>query len=638
MNLGSEIRRTDTQQDDRSSERIDVNFPTVQEPSPASPPTRGSKAAEVGKGKKVLPGASQPSDPQPQSPPVPVVKIPEEGTDEAILKRPAKSSSYESDFYNNPTLLSRLILNQKYGGAIRRVFNNPEEAKVWVCAKRMLGHRTSSIPEHREQEVEGITYSYSIRQLPIHLACSNLSRTHDFQTRRLLNELISVLIFAFPEGAHEADHRQRLPIQEAVWYGAAPDTISLFLMANPEAINFKDKLGRSLLDLNRHRTGLEKESVQLLLSRDANFWFGARAEAAVRLQHNTISFPSASKSIHSMSVLASSAADEESIITSFPLQPEVEPDEILPLSWNQLEKRAIATEQILTEVNERNYELSKRVEALTTIDQAQGSELVKELTRLNQQNVLLNEKLLGIENLLVSTLMTGDEAHDQQNRLALAEISSLMGLSEKSSLSGSLQPVLQVTREAKALHKELSQKHTRQRERIRKLRHFFEEYFVKGEDNESSSFDKKSLSGESGESLISALTDVSARPHFRRGMSHPAAVDRTPPQSQHELDDLDAILRFAAAKEQTRRLGGGGGGVRQQHRRTRSSDTDDLSAIFHWAASKDIMDPKRPRQPSVTSSWSPASPKGQLQSSPPKKKIRPQYQKDLELPALLPSD
>ena len=107
----------------------------------------------------------------------------------------------------------------------------------------------------------------------------------------------------------------------------------------------------------------------------------------------------------------------------------IKQEEIPSLSWEQMERRSFAAEQMLTEINERNYDLSKRVDALTTLDQVQGAELMRELVRLDHENLILSQKLHGIERLLKSHLLSG-------NRLALAEISSLAGLSEETSLTG----------------------------------------------------------------------------------------------------------------------------------------------------------------------------------------------------------
>jgi hypothetical protein len=655
MNLREEIRSTGMPQDGRNADRIELDFRSPAAPESArggggaghkltatAPDSKGYRYTtpklELRTEEKIpvspVASRSESQTVSPEAPPIRVVETPPEGTNEEHVKRRRKSvPGGETDFYSKPTMLSRLILNQKYGGAIRRVFNHPEEAKVWVCAKRARKKRST------EGATEGSTEEgaiYTIRQLPVHIACSSLSRTHDSYMSRLLNELISVLIFAYPEGAHEEDHRARLPIHEAIWYGAAPDTVALFLMAKPEAIHVKDNQGRSLAELNKYRNGSGKESIQHLLNQGIDFWIHARAEATTRLQHNNIRFPSDSHTISSTSVLASATAEDDTILTTFSHQPEFEPDEISPLSWDQLEKRLIASEQILTTINERNFELTKQVEALTLIDQAKGAELVRELTRMSEESALLNAKLHSIENLCAQHFLTGDAEHDKPYEQALSEMSSLVGLSDSSQASREQQqPVLQVTKDAMALHKALSTVHTRQRERIRKMRHIVEDLVVARHTSEEQDPDVDSLE----DSAISALTNHSARSHLirtmpRHGPINPVVVDRTPPpSSRQQMDDLDAILRFAAARDKARLCAGG------DRRASRMPQTDDLDAILQWATTKDDSRLKQAqRRPSVSSNWSPEyaeySPtKAAQHVTPPQSNCAPQ-QEELKIPAL----
>ena len=619
---------------DRSEERIVIDFPPI-EPS-SSPREETSKEKEpkvdpttsksIPETKTYVPEVIEEiieEEPAPSAEreepgvPTPSVETKEE-VDEELLKTPETLNVSETDFYTKPTVLSRLILNQKYGGAIKRLYTVPQEARVWVCAKRK---RRGTIPSY---EIPMDTYS--IRQLPIHLACCNLSRTHDFHMKKLLNELLATLIFAFPAGSHQADHKGRLPICEAVWCGVPADTIALFLMAHPESINVKDRSGRSLTELNKFRPGLMgKTSVQNCLNQSIGFWMKAKAEAKLRLHHNTIAFPSEGKSISSMSVMASSEAEEESLMTSLSRQqPKVGPEEIPAISWEQLERRAITTEQILTEINEENYKLSQKVDALITIDQAQGNELVEELTRLNEENAILNKKLHGIAKLLKNSLRTGDEEQDEQYRLALAEISSLMGLSSDSSLSSAEEPVLQVTKEAKEIHKSLSKKQSKQREQIHKLKYIIGELILKDEERAS-------------ESEISPLTSHSAKSVYTgslisHGYHHQDVLDRTPPQPKapKQIDDLDVILSYAAERDASRRR------AFQTPQIPKEAD-DDLSAMFRWAASKEVrtsgIKRRRSASPSVSSSWSPVTPSPQRRTQP----AVPQspHNRDLELPPLL---
>lgn len=484
----------------------------------------------------------------------------------------------EVDFYYEPTILSRLVLNQKYGRAIGRVHEYPHESRIWVCAKRK---------SHDDSVVQ-----YTIRQLPIHIAVSNLVRTHDSKLRTLLNELIGTLIYANPQGAHEVDHRDRLPLFEAVWYGAAPDAIRLFLMAQPEAILLRDKMGRSLKDLNQHRPpGGDTNRVNELLGREVTFWKRAREQARIRLKERALKVPFASNRVK----------EEATKIPTFGS------DLIPPLSWQQLENRAIVTEQYLTEVNERNYELSQTVQSLTKLDEVQGNRLVKELDRLSQENASLARQLNGVESFLSKHAVGGDPTY----RLALAEVSSLAGLSDTSTFTDG-EPVLPITKEAQAKRKELSKTLAEQRRKLHKIRHVIKELTTNDGDSSSSG----SVSG-----LTSSHSDHS-RSDFARIKQSPASavVDRVPQSPKHArrkkvVDSLSVIFRYATTR----------GALNGRERK----ESDNLSTMIRWAASRDDG-VNRDRTLQVGLSWSPPPPSTE--------RSRPAHptHRDVSLPAILP--
>jgi hypothetical protein len=632
-----------------SEERIQINVSAAPEPTQQIRSTRKanmagqpklvvqSKVADVTTSSEVT-ATRNPQ--QPQSVPIGIVEMPASGTNPELLKRPPKiKKGQELDYYHEPTLLGRLILGQKYGRAIKRVFDHPDEASTWLCSKRRM---SNTVDTAEKKSPNGDEVVYTIRQLPIHMACSNLGRTKDFQIQRLLNELISLLVFAFPEGAHEVDHRNILPIQEAVWYGAAPETIALFLMARPEALFVADHLGRSLGELNRYRAGPEREAVQQMLCQNISFWNTARKEATFRLQHNSTSYPSDNQSVSSESVLASPNADEETITSTVVPEHTTEvpnyEDNITPLSWGQLEKRAIAAEQLLDIVNEENYKLRKQLETLTTSISSKNSDFTKELVRLSRENSALSEKIYKLENLLEKLYLSEDVEKNQQFRSALAEISSLVGLSDKSSLRGggppSRQSSLKLLGDANKLQKELSQKHRQQREKIRKLRHIVTEYIsnveVDDDDNdisEATSYaDVTTISALTSHSAKSDVTSIILR---RRWHYNQGVVDRLPTKSTasgHDkvVDDLSVILRYAASRQ-------------AQAGRHRSNLMDDLSAMLRWAASNDVRGRKNPGELSVQSDWSPINARDQLKRLKAKTKLSPNsaFTREINVPPLL---
>jgi hypothetical protein len=564
--------------------------------------------------------------------PIAVIEQPAAGTDPNLLQRPIRpKTGLETDFFLQPTILSRLILHQKYGRAIQRVFEHSEETSTWLCAK----HNVTSKPNIKREKRFGEssspslpdpTTTHSIRQLPIHLACSNLCRTQDTSAVSLLNELISVLVFAYPDGAHTPDHRSIYPIQEAIWYGVAPETVAIFFMAKPESLLIIDHHGRTLSDINQYRKGKGKEAIQLMIDRGVHFWKVARDEAALRLQRNNHSYPSENRSIDSESVLASPNAEEDTILTiaeSVTQQaPSFYEEHATPLAWDQLEQRAKATEQILTAVNEENFQLRQKLESLTNKTSHTHTELMKELKRLDRENAVLNEKLYQLEQLIKDKCVTDDEAKNEQFRLAMAEVSSLIGISEKSSLfSGFRASDSQMVPpgdsasatsqrlydEAIMVQKQLAKKHTEQREKIRKLRHMVSYTIINdatlGNDSEidrDGSLSYADVDTISALSIETARSNVSEIIHKNRFHYNEGVVDRLPSEG-HVLDDLSKIIWYASSRQE----------VAAKKRGTRVRVQDDLSGILRWAAKKDRRDMfySNNKTISVESTWSPIHPK-----------------------------
>jgi hypothetical protein len=316
-----------------------------------------------------------------------------------------KNGAIEVDFYKNPTVLSRMILFQKYANANKRCRDHPEEASVWVCAKRKSNvtqsispfhgmfeksrRRTSAqrggglTPRHpQSQQQPGYVHDeneYSLRQLPIHIACTSLAFSHDPVSRKELELLIVRLVVTYPDGCSEFDHGGKLPLHEAIWSNATPETTAMLLMASPASIDQRDKFGRTPMELNNRRSGGNKSEIRDMLNLGVPYWDHARQEAKLRLKSATIR--PCDKSIASTSVMNTSQATIETLNTtasvnydSAPLPKdlattrkpriEIKSEEITPTAWGQLERRVILLEQLLAEMCEKNYELSGVVEKL----------------------------------------------------------------------------------------------------------------------------------------------------------------------------------------------------------------------------------------------------------------------------------
>ncbi|KAL7576402.1 hypothetical protein ACA910_018207 [Epithemia clementina (nom. ined.)] len=395
------------------------------------------------------------------------------------------SPDQEVDFFTNPTVLSRLIHNQKFGAAISRLEKQgPAEACIWVCTKRKLPPAAlqSFAPQAQQQSPECsdhkrgpngtagngncntssrslVSYTstkasitskkgtssspssptrksgsktktnhtgdsstennnssnnatannnttnnesqFTFRQLPIHMACGSLFRVQDPTLRQDLEQLIARLVIAYPDGCARRDHQGRYPLHECIWYNAAPPIVSALLMAAPEIARLGDLQGVTPLVLNEHRNcpnPVHKKMVRGMLKKSPEFWRAARKEAELRMKHRDI--PASDATITSTSVLASSVVEEETIASSsgekkkqqqqqqqqlrqqqqkqkhdqllnevrqldqpvlVPPPPE-QPDK--PLEWTQLEKRAVALEQKLSESYEHIYMLNQQINEL----------------------------------------------------------------------------------------------------------------------------------------------------------------------------------------------------------------------------------------------------------------------------------
>jgi hypothetical protein len=249
----------------------------------------------------------------------------------AIRKAMRENTDKEVCYYENPTILFRLVQAKKFSAALERLEKNgPREASIWVCTKRpkeakagggAAGEKNttsssrSQQQQHQQQQEEdgssslisGITQSfiteevaayntegeYTFRCLPIHMACSHLGSVVVDKNKDQwadLEKLICYLAIVYPAGCARRDHEGRLPLHEAIWYNASPCTVSALLMAAPEAVNeqeYKHSRGRYPIALNEHRPtptagdhdgGDQKEAVRKLLRLRRKYWDLARQE------------------------------------------------------------------------------------------------------------------------------------------------------------------------------------------------------------------------------------------------------------------------------------------------------------------------------------------------------------------------
>lgn len=397
------------------------------------------------------------------------------------------------------------------------------------------------------------------------MACMNLERTSsaEVRARASLNELISNLVVAYPDGAKYPDHRMNLPVHDAVWYGANPETISMLLMAYPESTLSKDRMGRSLTELNRYRVGDQKRQVQEILNIEQSFWQKAHDEAKLRLLHKEIAWPG-EDDVDSVSVLMPSQ-DEQSI-ESMPGEDvyataKRKSQPIVPVAWQQLEQRAIALEHILTEMNEKNYMLNQRIKVLSRsklrlldkLDELQKTDLVNQAEKLRMENDLYKERVLELEEIIKST--------DARRPLEARKRSSLKKQSSRTILMEENKRLIEQ-------YKELSKSYHEQRDKLHRLEAVVEVLLSDPKDK-GAKRKKESRSAlhsnTAGSSSLSALTDSGAESSWVDSFDQDTLarlkpekstskkekkvdIEWTPPPALAvELcDDLSAIFRTAA--------------------------------------------------------------------------------------------
>jgi hypothetical protein len=225
-----------------------------------------------------------------------------------------------------------------------------------------------------------------------------------------------------------------------------------------------------------------------------------------------------------------------------------------------------------------------------------------------------------------------DEAARGQLRLALAEVSSLAALSDKSSFSGP--PTLsEPMQQFKQQNRKLSQRQSEQRAQIRKIKFILEALTqpttttTNDDEGASSTTTRTDNSGLTSQSYYS--TEV--KNHNARGWGF--LVDRTPATSMMKAAvenlELNVIFKYGASYDFARRY------PNLASTATTAPDND-LDVIIAWAASQESeKSVDETDAVAVASTYSPVRPAVAAQSSRPS---RHQHHRDIELPALLPAE
>ena len=248
--------------------------------------------------------------------------------------------------------------------------------------------RTRSVVSNRSTKSlirkGNITLDYTMRQLPIHAACSNLLRSANNEKLRMeLEKLISHLAFVYPDSCSFIDHEGKFPLQEAIWQNAKPSTIAIIIMACPGIIHERDKFGRNPLELNRYRKGEHSDQIKVMLLQGPLFWKTAQKEASQRTKLRQPQEQKCSNFYNNEIDIPSRDAPSQLQKTASPPTAKEKPSHIVePVTWIKLEKRAMYLERLLTESYEKNYEANELIEDL----QQHKVELQDDIKRLETIN------------------------------------------------------------------------------------------------------------------------------------------------------------------------------------------------------------------------------------------------------------
>lgn len=162
----------------------------------------------------------------------------------------------EVDYYLNPTELFRWINYRRWDGAKARVLSHPDECSTWIVSRHSSDGR--------------ILW----RHLPLHLVCMQSETGSSDNTSlatRQIEDLIDVLLEAYPDGANSPDDQGMLPLHLTVANTSHPNEriLNQLLMAYPTGVDVKDKYGRTPVDIvnEKAESGIQKEAALRAMSR-----------------------------------------------------------------------------------------------------------------------------------------------------------------------------------------------------------------------------------------------------------------------------------------------------------------------------------------------------------------------------------
>mmetsp|Transcript_12917 Transcript_12917/g.22738 ORF Transcript_12917/g.22738 Transcript_12917/m.22738 type:complete len:752 (-) Transcript_12917:150-2405(-) len=159
------------------------------------------------------------------------------------------TSVREVDYYLNPTELFRWINYRRWDGAKSRAQSHPDECCTWIVSR----HNTDG--------------RILWRHLPLHLICMQKEAAcgvldeSDVQAvvaSRQMEQLMDVLLDSYPEGASSPDDQGMLPLHLLLSKAEGEPNervINLLLSSFPNAVDIRDKFGRTPHDILRESCG-----------------------------------------------------------------------------------------------------------------------------------------------------------------------------------------------------------------------------------------------------------------------------------------------------------------------------------------------------------------------------------------------
>lgn len=337
-----------------------------------------------------------------------------------------------------PTKLFSMISKRNWASVVKRCKGDgSKEAKTWIVEKNRDGSvRWKSLPIHQACEtkapsevVKALIAAYpdslmlkdSAGNLPLHLACRerasksvigallteepNAAKVKDGEGRLPIHlasrqgisvQIIDSLIICYYRGSKTTDDYELLPIHWACAQNASPELVQRLLRANPDAIDVKDKWGRTPLSLAQASTNPHKEAVIDALHKDPASWNTNLVDEIETLSQK----------------LEKSTRNEK--------ETEMKLKDVIDESETKIRELEEESNRKLSEMEEENKKLKEEVKILVTTNKYSDEDLEK----MNEENFALTKEIKVFQSKLKSFAAVFESMEAQ--RVALLKITDEM--------------------------------------------------------------------------------------------------------------------------------------------------------------------------------------------------------------------